>query len=130
MDGNRSNAMGELARETGPGRPIGAPNEDAVGSERKVSYGRAPFYIYSTSHDAESCGEQHTHEEFTFRDRTLEYDALAQFIATMANRGGGGRELRALVERGKELRPEIRRSLTVVVTGDGWGEPDVRYTSQ
>jgi len=82
-----------------------------------VSYGRSPFYIFQGEYDNGSA-------YFCFFDQTpgedglgvdIQYDAMAQFVASMwwrdhdleelANLHG---ELADLVARGLEVRPELR----------------------
>jgi hypothetical protein len=83
-----------------------------------VSYGRRPYYIYQGEYDN---GETY----FCFMDQiagedgigaNIEYDAMAQFVATMWSRENMDLtllhgELKDLVERGLELRPELKKDV-------------------
>lgn len=69
-----------------------------------MSYGREPFYIFDCA--CEGAEERHPkgrHIAFAAGAVGIEWDALAQFVATARTRG----ELQELVSRGYELRPEI-----------------------
>jgi hypothetical protein len=87
--------------------------------EHAVSYGRSPYYIYQGEYDD---GDRY----FCFMDgavlaedgqlwATIKYDAVAQFVASMWRRdhdldelGNLHGELAALIERGLEVRPDLR----------------------
>lgn len=82
-----------------------------------MSFGRTPYYIYRCSNrGSEGCPNvDHVHSDGT----VIEWDALAQFVASAANRQPPD-ELLELVRRGKALRPDIAPTLEVQVTGAGW----------
>lgn len=82
-----------------------------------MSFGRTPYYIYRCSNrGSEDCPSvDHVH----FDGAAIEWDALAQFVASAANRQPPD-ELLELLRRGKALRPDIPPTLEVQVTGAGW----------
>ena len=86
-----------------------------------MSYGRSPYYVYQGEYDngksyfcfmdqAASCEEGDGQ-----RWASIEYDAMAQFVASMWRRdhdleqlGDLHGELRDLVARGLDVRPDLR----------------------
>ena len=81
-----------------------------------MSFGRSPFYIYECA--CRGVEESHpASRHVVFGSKAIPWDALAQFVATLAARD----DLGEYVARGKELRADVLRpELTVTVTGAGW----------
>lgn len=63
-----------------------------------MSYGRDPYYIYESSEGFHFC-------DVGLKGPTVPYDAIAQFVASLAWRGD--EQINKLIARGCELRPTL-----------------------
>jgi hypothetical protein len=86
-----------------------------------MSYGRNPYYIFSDGENMHFYGPNVS--------TSVPEDAIAQLIATMANRGNDD-DLDEFVERGKKLRPQINPDLKVMIANNGWIEDEKENSKQ
>lgn len=80
-----------------------------------MSYGRYPFYIWSDGENVHFWASESSAEDKGFPGVSVPVPALAQYLASMAARGG--HELNDMVQMGKQLRGDLPAGLKVKVEG-------------